>query len=68
MDTSFLNTFTETANEIGHFLFETFAGIAILVGGCLLITLIIAVLLEFKTRNKYKNHEIEDSEVEANNA
>ena len=62
MDLSFLNTLGDKLNEVGKFLFETFPGIAILIGGCLLVTLIIAVILEFKTRDKFKNHEIEEEE------
>ena len=63
MDLSFLNTIGDKLNEVGKFLFETFPGIAILVGGCLLLTLIIAVILEVKTRDKFKNHEIDEDEA-----
>ena len=43
-------------NELYHFLFESYAGLGVLVGCCLLLTLLISVLLEKKTRKRYKNH------------
>ena len=44
-------------NEIYHFLFETFYGIGCLVGIGLLVSFVVCVLLERKTRKLYKNHE-----------
>lgn len=48
-------------NEIYHLLFETYAGIGILVGAGIVLSLIVSVLLEIKTRKVYRNHEV-DSE------
>ncbi len=49
-------------NEIYHFLFETYAGIGVLVGAGLILSVIICVILEFKTRKLYKNHEPAEDE------
>lgn len=65
MDISFLNTIGEKLSEVGKFLFETIPGVAILIGAFLLITLLIAVVLEVRTKNKFKNHPIEEDEDEA---
>ena len=43
--------------ELYHFLFETMPGIGILVGGGLVISIIVCLILERKTRKQYKNHE-----------
>ena len=43
--------------QIYHFIFETYAGIGILVGAGLIVTLILAIVLEKKTRRIYKNIE-----------
>ena len=40
-----------------HFLFETMPGIGILVGGGLLVSVIVCLILERKTRKQFKNHE-----------
>ena len=42
---------------IYHFLFETFYGIGCLVGLGLVVSFIVCVVLEKKTRSIYKNHE-----------
>ena len=68
MDTSFINTIGEKANEFGAFLFGCFEGIAILIGGVLLLSLIIAVCLEFRTRKKFKDHGEKPTEDEAPDA
>jgi hypothetical protein len=39
--------------EIYHFLFETYAGIGILIGISLVLCIIIAALLELRTRKTY---------------
>lgn len=39
--------------ELYHFLFETYGGIGVLIGSCLVICIIIAALLELRTRKKY---------------
>jgi hypothetical protein len=39
--------------EIYHFLFETYAGIGVLVGISLVLCIIIAALLEMRTRKTY---------------
>lgn len=38
-----------------HFLFETVPGIAVLIGGGLVISVLVSVLLEFKTRRRFRN-------------
>lgn len=40
-----------------HFLFESFAGIGVLVGCGLVISIIACVIMEKRTRKVYKNHE-----------
>ena len=39
--------------EIYHFLFETYAGIGVLIGVSLVLCIIIAALLELRTRKTY---------------
>ena len=39
--------------EIYHFLFETYAGIAVLIGVSLVLCIIIAAVLELRTRKKF---------------
>ncbi len=51
-------------NELYHLLFETYAGIGILVGSGIVISLVVCVILEFKTRRLYRNHEIQDEDDE----
>ena len=41
--------------EIYHFIFETYAGLGILMGGCLVICVILAFVLELRTRRKYRD-------------
>lgn len=43
--------------EIYHFLFETFYGIGCLVAIGLVVSFIVCIILERKTRSIYKNHE-----------
>ena len=43
--------------EIYHFLFETVPGIGVLIGAGIVISLIVCVVLERKTRKQFKNHE-----------
>ena len=40
-----------------HFLFESFAGIGVLIGAGLVISVIACVIMERRTRKVYKNHE-----------
>ena len=40
---------------IYHFIFETYAGLGILMGGCLIICLILAFVLEVRTRKRYRD-------------
>ena len=50
--------------QIYHFLFETYAGIGCLVGAFLLITLLLAFLLERRTRRIYVDRpEPEDDDL-----
>ncbi len=51
-------------NELYHLLFETYAGIGILVGSGIVISLVVCVILEFKTRKLYRNHEISNEDDE----
>ena len=39
--------------EIYHFLFETYAGIGVLIGVSLVLCIIIAAVLELRTRKKF---------------
>lgn len=50
--------------EIYHLLFETYAGIGILVGAGLVLSIIVCIIFEFRTRKLYRNHEIPDEEDE----
>lgn len=51
------------AAEIYHLLFETYAGIGILVGAGILLSLIACVIFEIRTRKLYHNHEpVEDED------
>lgn len=43
--------------ELYHMLFETYAGIGILVGAGVVISIIACVIFEWRTRRIYKNHE-----------
>lgn len=40
-----------------HFLFETYAGIGVLVGAGLVISLIACIIMERRTRKTFQNHE-----------
>ena len=51
-------------NEIYHLLFETYAGIGILVGAGIVIRLLVCVLLARKTRKVYRNHEADPEQDE----
>ena len=42
--------------EIYHLLFETYAGIGILVGAGIVLSLIACIIFELRTRRIYKNH------------
>lgn len=44
-------------NELYHFLFETFPGIGCLVGLGLLVSLILCLIMEKRTRERFSNHE-----------
>ena len=50
--------------ELYHLLFETYLGIGILVGAGIVISLIVCVLLEIKTRKVYRNHELDPEQDE----
>lgn len=41
--------------QIYHFIFETYAGMGILIGASLIICIIIAAILEIRTRKLYKD-------------
>ena len=40
----------QTLTDIYHFLFETFAGIAILVGAAIVVSIVACAMMEFKAR------------------
>lgn len=42
-------------NEIYHFLFETFPGMGVLIGGGIVISVIVCVVLERRTRRIYRD-------------
>lgn len=48
--------------EIYHFLFETYGGIGVMVGAGILISLLLSVLFEVKTRRLYRNHEVDEDD------
>lgn len=43
--------------ELYHLLFETYAGIGILVGAGLVLSVVVSIIFEVRTRKIYKNHE-----------
>lgn len=43
--------------ELYHFLFETYAGIGVLVGAGIILSIIVSIIFEIRTRKLYKNHE-----------
>lgn len=43
--------------ELYHFLFETIPGIGILVGIGLVLSIIASVIMEYRTRRRFSNHE-----------
>ena len=45
-----------------HFLFETMPGIAALIGGCLVLSIIICVIWERRTRKLYRDRPAEEDE------
>ncbi len=53
-------------SDIYHFLFETYAGMGVLVGASLVLCIIIAAILEFRTRKTYvdRGPKSEDEEDE----
>lgn len=42
-------------NELYHFLFETYFGMGVLIGATLVLCVIIAAILEWRTRKRYKD-------------
>lgn len=42
--------------EIYHFLFETMPGIGVLIGAGIVLSLLVCIVLERKTRKQFKNH------------
>ena len=44
-------------NEVYHFLFETMPGIGCLVGAVLIISIIVSVVLEWRTKRMFKSQE-----------
>lgn len=50
------------AVEIYHFLFETIPGIGVLIGACLVISIILSAIFELRIRKRYKFREIPSEE------
>lgn len=48
--------------DLYHFLFETYAGIGILIGAGIVISLVLCVIFEVKTRKLYHNHEPQEDD------
>lgn len=48
--------------ELYHFLFETYAGIGVLVGAGIVLSILVCIIFEFRTRKLYRNHEPNDDE------
>ncbi|MDO4290253.1 MAG: hypothetical protein Q4C41_03370 [Eggerthellaceae bacterium] len=42
--------------EIYHFLFETVPGIGVLIGAGIVLSILVCIILERKTRKQFKNH------------
>lgn len=51
-------------NEIIHFLFETYAGIGVMVGAGIVLSLVLCVIFEIRTRKRYRNHDLPPEEDE----
>lgn len=47
-----------------HLLFETYAGIAILVGGGIAISILLSIIFEMRTRKIYRNYDKTSEEDE----
>lgn len=41
--------------QVYHFLFETYPGIGVLIGGTLVLCIVIAALLELRTRKQFRD-------------
>lgn len=52
------------AGELYSFIFESYAGMGLLIGAGLVISLIVSVIFELRTRKRYKNHEAPTEEDE----
>ena len=50
--------------ELYHFLFETIEGIGCLIVACLVLTTIIAAILEYRTRKTFKDRGEKDTDTE----
>ena len=48
--------------ELYHFLFETPEGVGCLVGICLVLSLIVCVIMERRTRKTFVNHEPDEDD------
>lgn len=44
-------------NQLYHFLFETFEGVGVLVLAGIVLSILVSVVLERKTRKRFTNHE-----------
>lgn len=50
--------------ELYHFLFETIEGIGCLIVACLVLTTIIAAILEYRTRKTFKDRGEKDTDTD----
>ena len=48
--------------ELYHFLFETMPGIGVLVGACLILSLLVCIFWERRTRKMFRDRPVEDDE------
>ena len=46
-------------SEIYHFVFETYWGIGVLVGAGLVLSIIVSIILEVRTRKMFRDHELD---------
>ena len=46
-------------NEIYHFLFETYWGIGVLVGAGIVLSIVVSLILEIRTRKMFKDHKLD---------
>lgn len=50
--------------DLYHFLFETYTGIGVLVGAGIVLSILVSIIFEIRTRKLYHNHELPEDEDE----